>query len=81
VKINEAAAIVVAIAVIDPKSQVPLSNSQIMTLAGRLGDYTSAMGPGELLTQWQSAVDGIADMPREALSGVRFYERYFYLPK
>jgi hypothetical protein len=39
------------------------------------------MGPGELLTQWQSTLDGITDMPRHALSGVRLYERYFYLSK
>lgn len=81
VKISDAAAIVVAIAVIDPKSQVLLSNSQLTTLAGRLSDYSSAMGPGELLTQWQSTLDGMTDMPRQALSGVRLYERYFYLSK
>ena len=34
---------------------------------------------GELLSTWQTALDGITDMPRPAISGIRLYERYFYL--
>jgi prepilin-type N-terminal cleavage/methylation domain-containing protein len=79
IAINDVAAIVVAIAAIDPKSKVLLSNSQLAALAGRLVDYTSGWGPGQLLSRWQNTLDGIGDMPRPAISGVRLYERYFYL--
>ena len=79
VAIKDAAAIVVAIAVIDPKSKVLLSNSQIATLVESLPDYASGWGPGELLAQWQSALDSITNMPRPAISGIRLYERCFYI--
>jgi hypothetical protein len=79
VAIRDAAAIVVAIAVIDPKSKVLLSNAQIATLVESLPDYASGWGPGELLAQWQSALDSTANMPRPAISGIRLYERYFYI--
>ena len=77
--IRDAAAIVVAIAVIDPKSKALLSNSQIVTLAESLPDYASGWGPGELLAQWQSALDSTTNMPRPAISGIRLYERLFYI--
>jgi len=76
---KDAAAIVVAIAVIDPRSKVLLSNSQIATLAESLPDYASGWGPGELLARWQSALDSVTNMPRPAISGIRLYERYFPL--
>lgn len=79
IAINDVAAIVVAIAVIDSKSRVLLSNSQLSALAGRLVDYSSGWTPGELLSRWQTTLDGATDMPRPAISGVRLYERYFYL--
>jgi hypothetical protein len=74
---KDAAAIVVAVAVIDPRSKVLLSNSQIAALGGSLPDYASGWGPGELLARWQAALDSITDMPRPAISGIRFYERCF----
>lgn len=77
VAIRDATAIVVAIAVIDSKSRSLLSNPQIATLVQSLPDYSPGWGPGELLTQWQSALDGIANMPRAAISAVRLYERCF----
>jgi hypothetical protein len=79
VAIRDAAAIVVAIAVIDPKSKVLLSNAQIATLVESLPDYVSGWGPGDLLAQWQSALDSTANMPRPAISGIRLYERCFYI--
>ena len=79
VAIKDAAAIVVGIAVIDAKSKALLSNSQIATLVAILPDYASGWGPGELLTQWRTALDGIADMPHPAISGIRLYERSFEL--
>ena len=74
---KDVAAIVVAIAVLDPRSKALLSNSQIATLGESLPDYASGWGPGELLAQWQSALDRITNVPRPAVSGIRLYERSF----
>jgi len=82
--ISALSAIVVDIAVIDPKSKVLLNDAQISTFAtfgdaNFLADYSSGMTPGQLRTQWQNTVNAITSLPRPALSGIRFYERYFYL--
>jgi hypothetical protein len=79
VAIKDAAAIVVAVAVIDSKSKVLLSDAQIAALADRLPDYAAGLGPGELLAQWQSALDNTTNMPSRAISGIRLYERCFNL--
>jgi len=76
---QDVAAISVCVATIDPKSRVLISDSQLTTLAGRLPDFSNSMRPGDLLSQWQTALDGTTDMPRPAISAVRIYERYFYL--
>jgi type II secretory pathway component PulJ len=81
---QDVAAIVADIAVIDPKSKVLLTNAQLATLttsgnANYLSDYTSGMTPGQLRTQWQNTVNAITGFPRPALSGIRFYERFLYL--
>jgi hypothetical protein len=83
--VKDVAAIVVAIAVIEPKSRVLLSVPNMEKLAGTndqsspLVDFTTNWAPGQLLSTWQTALDGITDIPRPAISGVRVYERYFYL--
>jgi prepilin-type N-terminal cleavage/methylation domain-containing protein len=89
INIKDVKAIIVAIATIDPRSRAILDNSQtvpapndnITKLAGRLVDFdSSTMGtPGQLVTNWQSRLNGITDMPRTAIQNVRLYERYFYL--
>jgi prepilin-type N-terminal cleavage/methylation domain-containing protein len=82
VAIREVAGIVVAIAVIDAKSKVLLTNSQIATIAGHLPDYVDSMGAGQLTAVWQDRLRTdplIAAMPREAISGIRIHERCFYL--
>lgn len=76
---QDIAAISVAIAAIDPRSRVLISDSQLTTLAGRLNDFSASMTPGELLTQWQTALDGTTDMSRPSIQSVRIYERSFYL--
>jgi hypothetical protein len=88
---QDVAAVVVVIAVIDPKSKVLLTDAQITSLASQLIDWgnTSCAGcpsptqwqttPGLLRAQWQNTVNAITTLPRPALSGIRFYERYFYL--
>jgi hypothetical protein len=83
--LKDISAIVVAIAAIDPKSKVLLTTSNMENLAGTNGqtsplvDYTSGWVPGQLLSTWQTALDGITDMPRPAIQGIHLYERYFYL--
>jgi len=76
---QDVAAISVCLATIDPKSRVLISDSQLTTLIGRLSDFSTSMATGDLLSQWQTALDGTTDMPRPAVSAVRIYERYFYL--
>jgi hypothetical protein len=76
---QDVAAIVVDIAVIDPKSKVLLSNGQIASLAGQLVDFAPGHPAGWLRTQWQSTLNANTTLPRPAVSGIRFYERFFYL--
>jgi len=81
---QDVAAIVADIAVIDPRSRAPLTDAQLTTLttpgnANFLTDYTSGMTPGQLRTQWQTKVNAITTLPRVALSNIRFYERHLYL--
>jgi len=81
---QDVSAIVVDIAVIDPKSKVLLTNAQLATFstsgnANFLANYTSGLTPGQLRTQWQNTVNGITTLPLPALSGIRLYERFIYL--
>jgi hypothetical protein len=76
--ISGIAAIIADIAVIDSNSKVLLTNAQIASLAAQLVDYTAAMAPGQLRTQWQNTLDTNTALPRPAVSGIRLYERYFY---
>jgi hypothetical protein len=88
---RDVAAIVVNIAVIDPRSKVLLTDQQIATLnANPTGTNTNFLidwsqdknRPGKLLTAWQGNLNAIIRtqrLPRQAVSGIRVYERYFYL--
>ena len=77
--ISGVAAIVADIAVIDDKSKVLLTNTQITSLAGQLADYAANMAPGQLRNNWQNTLNTNTTLPRSALSGVRVYQRFFYL--
>jgi hypothetical protein len=77
--ISGIAAIVADIAVIDDKSKVLLTNTLITSLAGQLSDYAANMAPGQLRNNWQNTLNTNTTLPRSALSGVRVYERFFYL--
>ena len=72
------AAIIVDIAMIDPKSKVLLTDPQITTLAAQLDDYSAGTIPGQLLAKWQSTLDSNTSLPRPAVSAIRLYERQFY---
>ena len=98
---QDVAAVVVAIAVIDPKSRALLDNSaqvlppndNITRLGAQLIDWGDTRyatqlqwqtTPGLLAGKWREAIDaniypnGLR-LPAPALSGIRVYERYFYL--
>jgi hypothetical protein len=102
--VSSMAAIVVDIAVIDPKSKALLdtvdpTGAKLARLNGADGQSqgpalidwgnTSCLGcptqtqwqttPGLLRNNWQNTLNGIATLPRPALSGIRLYERSFYL--
>jgi hypothetical protein len=58
---------------------VLLNKTQITSLAGQLVDYSANMAPGQLRNNWQNTLNTNTTLPRPALSGVRLYERFFYL--
>jgi hypothetical protein len=83
---RDIAAVIADIAVIDPKSKMVVPVSQMEQLAGTNGqssvlvDYSTGMTPGQLLANWRTALDtNTIGLPRPAISGIRVYERYFYL--
>jgi prepilin-type N-terminal cleavage/methylation domain-containing protein len=76
---QDVASISVCIAVVDPKSKMLLSNSQLSTLGERLEDFSTSMQAGELLGRWQAALDNTADLPRAGVSAVRIYQHSFHL--
>ena len=83
---QDVAAIIADIAVLDPKGRALLDNSaqvlppndNITVLAGTLSSY-NGQAPGVLLSTWRTAIDANTSLPRRALSGIRLYERYLYL--
>jgi len=76
--LRDVAGITVVIAVIDPKSRLLVSNSQLAALAGQMNDFSKTMAPGDLENQWQLAVNA-SGLPRAAASAIRIYGRTFYL--
>ena len=93
---GQVVAIVVDIALIDPKSKVLLTDANIATIIGdttlannSLSDFrTDDTQPGKTLNRWQNYLNNLINpsssfynptLPRQAVSGVRVYERYFYL--
>ena len=84
-------AIVVDIAVIDPRSKVLLTPDQIAKLNTQgslvtntfLPDVRSDDNvPGKTINKWQVTINNLftnTSWPRPAISGIRVYERYFYL--
>jgi hypothetical protein len=73
-------AICVCVASIDAKSKVVLTSSQLTTLAGNMKDFDVATfaHPGDLIAQWQGAVDSASDIPRAARAAIRLYQRAFH---
>src|SRR5262245_45836161 len=88
---QDVSAIVVDIAVIDPRSKVLISDCLLAKLNGAppptgcsgarlLGDYTTGMTAGQLLNNWRNVIDAnTVGAPRLPVSGIRLYERFIYL--
>jgi len=97
---QDVAAVVVVIAVIDPTTKVLVTDAKLARLNGADGqsqgpvliDWGNATcagcptqtqwqtTPGLLGAQWRAAIDAnTIGLPQPALSGIRVYERTFYL--
>lgn len=77
--LQDVSAISISLAAIDSKSRLLVPDADLNTLAAAMNDFSSSMNPGELLTQWQSALSSATGIPRPGLSAVRLYERTFAL--
>jgi hypothetical protein len=84
---QDVAAIVADIAVLDPEDRVVLDNSaqvappndRITVLGASLANY-NGQSAGGLLTSWRTTLDANANgLPRSAISSIRLYERFLYL--
>ena len=69
----------VGVAAIDQKARQLLSEDQISTIITRLKDFDAGQPGYDLAESWQNTLNGISDMPRPAINGIRVYQRYFDL--
>ena len=90
VNISDVAAIVVAVAIIDPNSKKLLAlgetspNANLKTVTDAMGDYAPSMGTAGLFTApttgWQSVLDTLAGssspLPTASRAGVRGIRLY-----
>ncbi len=76
--LKDVAAIGVVIAVIDSKTRVIVSDSQLKTLSDQMVDFSNSMQPGDLEARWQAAITASA-LPQIARSALRVYGRTFHL--
>jgi len=74
--LRDVAAIGVAIAVVDPKTQTRVRAADLASLAADLPDFDGASHaePGALAEAWQRKIQA------SGFSGVRVYHRWFFLP-
>lgn len=80
--LRDVAAIVVTIAVVDPKSRQLITDEQLAALADRMKDFDASTmtSPGDLKAQWQSVIEDAGNgIPRSAATALHTYERTFSL--
>ena len=77
--LQDIAAISISMAALDPKGRLLISDNDLTALAGTMNDFSASMNPGDLLVQWQGALDAAAGLPRPSIAAVRLYERTFAL--
>jgi type II secretory pathway component PulJ len=77
--LQDVAAISICLAALNPKSRLLISDADLGALSGTMNDFSTSMSPGDLLTQWQTALNTATGLPRPSLSAIRLYERTFAL--
>jgi type II secretory pathway component PulJ len=75
--LQDVAALQICVAALDPKSRHLMSDNHLATLTEAMSDFSLAVGPGDLLAQWQGALNAATAVPRLAIAAVRLYERSF----
>jgi hypothetical protein len=75
--LQDVAAFQICIAALDPKSRHLMSDDHLNTLTASMDDFSPPMGHGDLLAQWQGALNAATALPRPAIAAVRLYERSF----
>ena len=75
--LQDVVAVQICVAALDPKSRHLISDDQLNILIESLSDFSPTMGPGDLLAQWQNALNATTGLPRPAIAAVRLYERSF----
>lgn len=75
--LQDVAAVQICLAALDPKSQQLIADNHLDALTETMSDFSPPMDHGDLLAQWQGALDAATDLPRPALGAVRLYERSF----
>ena len=77
IKLNEISAIVVAVALTDPKSKTLLSADNLEALSEAMEDYEASMGTAGLTASWQAAIKSTAGIPQTARSSIRVNQWVF----
>lgn len=82
--LQDVAAIVVSIAVLDSKSRLLASAASLAASAGKLEDVSGATIAVPPATLWQTDIrngiqNGTIGLPKSAATQIRVYQRYFYL--
>ena len=75
--LQDVAAVQICLAALDPKSRHLMSDDHLNRLTQAMSDFSLAMGPGDLLAQWQGALNAATALPQPAIAAVRLYERSF----
>lgn len=74
--LQDVVALEVAIALIDQKSRVLISDAQLAAISAALGDFdASGMKRGDLLAAWQATLNSTTTVPRSAVSAIRLAQR------
>ncbi|WP_166443053.1 PulJ/GspJ family protein [Phragmitibacter flavus] len=78
--LRDVAAIIVAIAVLDPASRSTLNASQLTAASAKLPNVAGTTLSSPPLPLWQTQIDNNdLDLPRSAASQVRIYQRTYHL--
>jgi prepilin-type N-terminal cleavage/methylation domain-containing protein len=77
--LSDVVAVVVSIAVLDTKSRLIISTTQLNDAGGVLNDVSGSVIPDLPLKLWRSKVNSGLGLPPASASNVRIYQRYCYL--